>query len=83
MYKDERRRALDRVRRRSAYRRATDRFDGLSKSQVFVVASDFRISKTQPALPLRAGYRPKKPGRFRKRNDDRVDVEWLRNHGFI
>ena len=33
--------------------------------------------------PLRAGYRPKKPGRFRKRNEDGVNVEWLRNHGVI
>jgi hypothetical protein len=36
-----------------------------------------------PIRPLRAGYRPKKPGRLRKRNDDRLDVEWLRSHEII
>ena len=36
-----------------------------------------------PIRPLRAGYRPKKPGRLRKRNDDRVDVERLRSHEII
>ena len=60
---------------------------GEGRDQTGTVASDFQISKTEPPAlpihPLRAGYRPKKPDRLRKRNDDRVDVEWLRSHEII